>query len=299
MISDNNYQVEGKIRMKIGIVILNYNSYDLTTKLSDHCMNMACVDKVVIVDNNSNDNFEKYLENNSNSKIKFIQNNENLGYAAGNNLGLKYLYENGCKIGFIANPDVWFEEETIKSISEFLLKNEQYAVCSCRRSGYNNSKTRQFWWIPTKSQAIFESLHFMRSYITRKHEKKSYLICDNNSDKDYIDVEVVGGAFFGSKLSCLKNVNFLDENTFLWYEENILAYKLREKGFKEALIMGSHYQHNHIHKGHGNKKIKTYLKSKRRFCYEYLKLNWFEKIIMSLFEQIGIIEEKIICLFYK
>lgn len=285
--------------MKVGIVILNYNSYNFTINLANNCLKMKCVDKVVIVDNNSNDNFEEYIKNINSKKLHFIKNNDNFGYAAGNNVGLKYLYYNGFQIGFIANPDVWFEEESIKNITNFLIDNEEYAVCSCRRSGYNNSNTRQFWWIPTKCQAILESLHFMRSFITKKHEKKSYSICENNTNKKYIDVEVVGGAFFASNLKLLNQVGYLDENTFLWYEENILAYKLRQNGFKEAIIMKNLYQHNHIHTGHGNRKIKIYLDSKKYFCYNYLKLNFLEKVLMSFFDMIGILEEKVICLFYK
>lgn len=285
--------------MKVGIVILNYNSYDLTTKLADNCLKMKCVDKVVIIDNNSNDNFDNYIKNKKSNKLHFIKNNDNLGYAVGNNIGLKYLYDNKFKVGFIANPDVWFEENAVKSIAEFLINNKEYAVCSCRRSGYNNSKTRQFWWIPTRCQAIFESLHFMRSIITKKHEKKSYLICEDNKDKEYLDVEVVGGAFFASNLEKINQIDYLDENTFLWYEENILAYKIMQRGFKEAVMMDCSYQHNHIHVGHGNRKIKIYLNSKRYFCYNYLKFNILEKAIMRFFDVIGILEEKIICLFYK
>lgn len=281
--------------MKVGIIILNYNSFDLTRKLSNNCLDMSGVDKVIIVDNASSDNFDEYVKSVNSDKLVYIKNTNNSGYASGNNIGLRYLYEHGYDIAFIANPDVWFNEDVIVNISQFLASNQEYAVCSCRRTGYNLSRTRQFWWIPSKKQAILESLHFMRSYYTKKHEKDSYIICENYSNKQYIDVEVVGGAFFGANLKILNQVDYFESDTFLWYEENILAYKLSQINKKEALLLNCVYNHNHIHKGHGNKKINIYLNSKRVFCYKYLKINFFEKILMRVLDFIGIIEEKSIC----
>ena len=49
---------------KVGIVILNYNSFKLTVELVNALIKMPAIDEICVVDNNSNDNFEGIFSNN-------------------------------------------------------------------------------------------------------------------------------------------------------------------------------------------------------------------------------------------
>lgn len=285
--------------MNNGIVILNYNSYALTKKLVDHCLKMKSIDKIVIVDNASQDDFTEDVQKWNSEKIHYIKSEYNGGYAKGNNIGLKWLKKNNCKIAFIANPDVWFEEDTIQNIQKVLVNNNEYAVCSCRRFMHESGKTGQFWWVPTFYEALIESLHFGRRRLYKKFQRRSYEESEKMQNNDAIEVEVVGGAFFGCNLDIMEKIGYLEEKTFLWYEENILGYKLKSNGYKEAFINNVFYNHNHANRKHGNKKIKIFLSSKKIFCYNYLKINLFQKILLGIFDFIGTIEEYLICLIFN
>ena len=284
--------------MKKGIVILNYNTYEITCELIRKILNFKSVDKIVLVDNDSKDDFSDFCEEVNSNKLEYIKNDINLGYAGGNNIGLKYLYEKGYDVAFIANPDVIFNNQTIELISNFLYKNrETYAIASCSRT-MNNMATGQYWWIPKFSNCLLESIYIGRRYLDKRCIKKTYKT-SSKDNKKHIDVEVVGGAFFGCNLTKIKEINFFDENTFLWYEENILSYKIKQKNWKIALLLDCKYEHNHIKKGHGNPNFKYFLDSKRYYCYKYLNINQFQKIILRIFDFIGEIEERMICLIYN
>ena len=282
--------------MKTGIVILNYNSYDLTCNLVKRCLSMQRLDKIVIVDNHSNDNFDDFCNQLNNVKIKYIKNSKNAGYASGNNIGLKYLVEEGFEIGFIANPDTMFEEKTIENIVNFLKIHPQYGIASCKRTIQESGKTGQYWWIPDYKYVLLDALVLGRKL---QNKKCVDVTCQavENSKEDYLTVEVVGGAFFGCNLKIMEEINYLDEATFLWYEENILASKLKNKNYKEALMLNCTYQHNHVKKkGHGNQNFHVFIQSKRYFCNTYLKMNSFQKLLLKLFDGIGMIENKILCM---
>lgn len=281
--------------MKCGIVILNYNTYKLTCELVKNALKIELIEKIVIVDNNSNDNFSDFCKAMDNDKIQYIKNNENLGYAAGNNIGLKYLKNKGFDYGFIANPDVIFDYKTIENILSFLNKNNDYGVVSAVRTQNGSKNTAQYWWIPNFSNALWESVFIGRKIQGNRSKKISNNVIET-SKREFFDVEVVGGAFFGCNLDIMEAIGYLDEHTFLWYEENILSFKLRENKYKVALLKTCSYDHNHKKNGHGNKKHKVFVKSKRYYCYEYLKINDFQKILLSLFDFIGIVENKLICI---
>ena len=279
--------------MKVGIIVLNYNSYNLSKEIVKKSIEMDIINKIVLIDNNSEDDFDQFVNELNNNKVLYIKNNENGGYAKGNNIGLKYLYDNNYDIGFIVNPDVDFREDTIEKISYFLHKNKEYAICGCKRTLWEDGKTRQYWYIPSFKDTLCESLHFLRRKNTKKIEEES-LNAVKNKENYYIDVEVVPGAFFGINLSIIQKLEYLDENTFLWYEENILATKVKDNNYKEAILLDCSYKHNHIKKGHGNKNIQYYLKSKKYYCEKCLKINFVQKIILNIVDFIGNIEEKII-----
>lgn len=286
--------------MKVGIVILNYNTFELTCCLAKKCLSMKKINKVVIVDNNSKDNFENFCQQQNNEKLFYIKNHRNSGYAAGNNLGLKFLYNNGFNIGIIANPDVDFPENTIdKIVQEFKISNLKYPVISCKRTLNGSKRTGQFWWIPSFYSSLAESLFLGRRFLNNHCVKKTNELIDELENRDSIEVEVVGGAFFAADLSFLDKIGYLDEGTFLWYEENILAYKVRESGKKELLMLNCEYEHNHKKKGRGNTNLRIFMDSKNYYCKDILKINFFQRTLLALLDEVGILEQRAINLLCK
>jgi len=58
-------------------------------------------------------------------------------------------------------------------------------------------------------------------------------------------VEALPGSFFVIKMEPFKQIGYFDENTFLYYEEVILAKKLMNAGYKQAVDFESFFIHNH------------------------------------------------------
>jgi hypothetical protein len=95
------------------VVILNWNR-PLET--------LACVDAVrqshylnygmVIVDNASSDNSVARIRS-SLSNIPLIQNDENLGYAGGNNVGIRYALSHGADYVLVLNNDAFPEPDAL------------------------------------------------------------------------------------------------------------------------------------------------------------------------------------------
>ncbi|MFJ6971844.1 MAG: glycosyltransferase [Limosilactobacillus mucosae] len=279
-----------------GVVILNYNSYDETTALALNLINFDNVGKIVIVDSNSNDDFTAFVvKNNFNNKIKYIKLEKNSGYAVGNNVGLRYLYTHGYEVGFIANPDVVFTEDASDKMYNFLKQHNNYGVVSCKRTIGKSGVSGQYWNLPNFKDCLFESIYFGRKKQDSKYKRYFEKVWNDNTS-EYYDVEVVGGAFFGCNLSIMNKIGYLNEKTFLWYEENILAYNLRKYGYKEALLLNCNYMHNHFRKRRGNNKHDIYLKSKKVYCYDCLNVSNMQKILLAIFDCIGLIESKFIYL---
>ena len=255
----------------IGIIILNYNSYSLVLKLLNNLKNIVGISKIIIVDNNSTDNSVEELRKEANENVILIENKENRGYAAGNNIGIKYLINIFLNIEYmcILNPDIEIENKNIfiELIKE-LNKDNRLGIISplMRMNGVINKKLIS-WKAPEKFDNIFNCLG-----ITKK-------IKDNlNIDKEK---NVIPGSFLFFSKEIIQKINYLDEETFLYYEENILAQKLKRIGKVMKVITTIEY--NHIHSVERNNiKIKLfhnkiYFKSmiyyEKKYNEKYSKIN--------------------------
>ena len=115
----------------IGIVLLNYNNWQLTVDCIKSIQNTTqCNYRIYVVDNASKvkalDSEIKYINDNKN--VSLIFNSENKGYAAGNNIGMKCAIAEGCDHILISNNDVIFSEGCIDELKNYLDKNDNVAV---------------------------------------------------------------------------------------------------------------------------------------------------------------------------
>lgn len=81
--------------MKVGIIILNYNTGEMTRTLAKCVSEYKKVDDVVIVDNASTDDSITRLSEAVGGKIHLIQSGRNGEYSFGNNVGAKFCKELG------------------------------------------------------------------------------------------------------------------------------------------------------------------------------------------------------------
>lgn len=105
---------------KVSVVILTYNNLPVTKNCLESIDRKTNYDnlEVIVVDNNSTDETPQYLQNwqNGNNK-KIILNNENKGFAAGNNQGI--LLSTGDYIVLLNNDTVVTENWISKFVKHF------------------------------------------------------------------------------------------------------------------------------------------------------------------------------------
>ena len=207
---------------KLGIVIVNYNDYKTTIKLLKNIKDYKCLDSIIIVDNKSTDNSVKYLKKYEDKKIVIIESDENKGYASGLNIGAKYLNKKykDCNIIFSNSDIIINKEEDLKRLSDDI-KDDIVVVGPTIVQGNELSRG---WMIPT----VRDEIKFNLPYISRKY-RKQVLYPEDYYNEDLSIVGLVSGCIFCVSGKILEEIGYFDENTFLYYEEQILSKKLMDK----------------------------------------------------------------------
>lgn len=277
---------------KVGMVILCYNNGKIIMENIKKMNEYKCIDTILIVDNSSTDKSYEVLKEIENDKIKIIKNDVNSGYAAGNNVGLKYLEENEYTYAFIMNPDVIVDNNSLNKIINAMKEDKEYAILGCIRTSLNDVYDQsQFWNIPEFIDE-FRSYFFITRRLDTKKEIK-FLKCENKIK----EVGVVPGCLFLINLDIAEKVGNFDEKTFLYYEENILAKKIKNAGYKSGIVLNAKYIHNHqksSSKNANQKFIKNNLyNSKKYYDNTYLKINRFQKMMLNILNKINKIERGI------
>lgn len=266
-------------------IILNYNDSFTTIKLIEKIKDYATLQKIVVVDNCSTDNsYEQLLEYKSN-KIDVIKTAENNGYASGNNFGAFYAIEKySPEYLLICNPDVFFKDDVPLKLAEALSKEDFYALAACKvTSGINIWKRPDYWGV---IRSMFLVIHNI--------EKKRY--CNKHALPNEINiVDVVEGSMFCIKALAFKNINGFDEKTFLYYEENIMSFRLHEKGYRALYLTSCTYDHLHaasIQKRYRSKAkaFKNYYSSLLVYINDYLKVSSVKIKIFQIFYYLAYIE---------
>lgn len=274
--------------MRVAAIIVNYNDVDDTNRFVNEITKYNVIDRIVVVDNMSTtigafENLKK-LEN---EKVKVLQADKNGGYDYGNNFGIKYLQSQNEEYDYIiiSNPDIEVEEKAINHCLQILEENSKIAVCAprmfnkegkpIRRSSW---KVRTFWLDVVHATRLLEVL-FYKVLRNGEYSEEEY-------KKEVLKVEAIAGAFFIIRYDVLKDIGLLDDNVFLFYEEDILAKQIKEKGLEIVSLNSEkfiHYESQTIGKTLTYyKKMKQLYISKMYYHKTYNKINFVQSFIYGV-----------------
>ena len=269
-------------------IVLNYNSYDDTVKCVKFLMAQKGINLgICIVDNGSSeDEKEKLALFCRENSVIFISNNENSGYSAGNNIGLKRAVELGYEYALIINPDVEIRnEDYLKTAYKTISIDDEIAVLGTDivlpdRGHQNPMRELKYW------EDLLWPLIMLRNKI-----KKSMPYIMNHSESNFC--EKLSGCCFLIDLGFVKEIGYLDENVFLYSEEAILAAtvkKQNKKMYYESNLIAYHMHNNSENKASANQ-IKEFLKSRRYYLNNY---SGYGKIRLSLVNKSIKLQEKVL-----
>jgi len=204
----------------IYVLILNYNSPYDSIELFKQIQNQVYKNfDVFIMDNNSTDNSKKLLKN-SIPKANLILNEVNLGYAGGNNIGIKKAIENGADFVWILNPDIRIEEDTLKIIITTISKNEKIAAVGPRICQRDNKK------IIYSDGGIFRVAEGLKT----GHLNSGKNINDVEEIISSRSVDYINGSCILIRVAAIKEIGYMREDFFLYFEETEWCYRARMKG---------------------------------------------------------------------
>lgn len=127
---------------KILAIIVTFNSAKWVDKCFGSIQRSSVPMDIFVADNASTDNCVELVRKKCPDAV-IVENKDNLGFGAANNLGFKYALENGYDYVYLMNADAWIEDDTI-AIMLGSDRHKDFGILSPLQLGFNGKLDRNF-----------------------------------------------------------------------------------------------------------------------------------------------------------
>ena len=178
--------------------------------------------EIIVVDNGSSDGSQPMLRREF-PEVKLIETGENLGFAKGNNIGIR-----AAKGDFILilNSDTYILENAFPPWVEFLQNKQDAAGAICRTEGTDGERQISYVRFPT----IFSEWLFFSTVMLSPWQlmiPRSKYMLDADPEKVRVVDRIYGFAMMLRK-EIIDQTEGFDEKFFLFYEDTELCHRINK-----------------------------------------------------------------------
>ncbi len=203
---------------RVGIVVLNWNGLQDTLECLESLSGMAYTNReIIIVDNGSTDGSpeairERYPE------VRLLRNARNLGFAGGNNAGIRKALDDGAEMVWVLNNDTIVEKDALSHLVATAMDSEEIGLASPVIRYYDDPGTVQF----------------CGSYI--EWEKKRIVHMDEMGANIGNNMPMcLWGTALLIKRSSIDRIGFLDEKYFAYHEDEEYSMRAVRAGLRNVV----------------------------------------------------------------
>lgn len=215
----------------VSVIIINYNTFNLTSNCirSVYKHTTTTNFEIILVDNASTE-CDAELFKKEFPVITLIRNPENLGFAKGNNLGIKHA--KGEYI-LLLNSDTELLNDAI-GIALKTLQDDRKGAVSVKLQHPDGRVQCQCQRFPSVTVTLLETLRLHK--LLPKKLRGRLLLGSYFKHDTYIEPDVVWGTFFMFKRKVLDSMpgKMLDEKYFMYYEDIQWCLDIKNAGYKIA-----------------------------------------------------------------
>ena len=210
---------------KTFVIIVTYNGACYIRKCLNALLSSTFNSEIVIVDNASQDDTLKIIDEYDN--IHVIKKLSNLGFGKANNIGIKFAIKKGASHILLLNQDAVVDLKAIEYLHDNCINNPQYGILSPIHFDWDGENIEYYF-----SKFISSNRKLMADYIKGEAIEAIYDVPFVNAAAWYLPVEV------------FKKVGGFDPIFYHYGEDNNFCQRLRYHGFKIGVVSDSIINHD-------------------------------------------------------
>jgi GT2 family glycosyltransferase len=211
-------------RAHVVVLVLNWNNWRDTNECLESLRGLDYDDwNVIVLDNGSTDGSVERIRERF-PEVEIMELGENLGFAGGNNAGIRAALQRGAEYVWLLNNDTTVDPEALVAMVEKAETDPTIGAVGSAIYHTSEPQCLQAWGGGYVNFWLGRSRHFVDPVPDEK-------------------LQFLTGASLLLRRSALESVGFLDEDFFLYWEDADYCFRLRTAGWRLAVAGGSKVWH--------------------------------------------------------
>lgn len=254
----------------VSIVSVNYGQTSLTLETIRSLIAITYPNfEILIVDNGSPQSCKSAV-NAEFPKVKVIESVKNLGFAGGNNLGIKEAH--GKYLLFI-NNDTEVEPDFLEPMVKLAESDLQIGMISPKLKFYFSENKNIIQWAGSSGLSL----------LTVRGQSRGDFEVDNGQYDEVMPTQLIHGAAMLVPMEAIRKVGLLPDIYFLYYEELDWAEAIKRAGYKLYYQGQSTVYHKESMSVGKNSPLKTYYMTRGRLIFTRRNRSGLKLLLAILF----------------
>jgi hypothetical protein len=219
----------GEAASKVLAITLNWRQPEMTLDCVNALQAMAQSHlDILVIDNGSGDGSVQQLQERLPANVALLPLSENLGFAAGCNVGLQQAIDQDYTYALLINNDAFAAPDMLTE----LLKEISPDIALLSPKIYYASDPERLW---------FSGSHMNRWTLDLQKTGRNQL--DGAAWQESVDVDYLLGTCLLVNLAAIQQVGLLDKIFFMYFEDLDWSLRLRQTGLRLRLVAQAHLFH--------------------------------------------------------
>lgn len=266
------------MNLSVAIIVLNWNRFEDTKEC---LLSLAKIEKsnfefeVFVVDNGSYPEEVYMLEDLINSldprnlKVCLVKNKKNLGFAGGNNVGMKIAIKKLADYVLILNNDTYVKKDFLKNLIDVAVSDSKIGALTPKiyfAKGYEYHKVR--YKKADLGRVIWSAggdIDWSNVYASNHGVDE----VDKGQFDQLQETDFATGACVLYKKEALLSSGFFDERFFLYLEDTDLSLRIKKNGFKILYVPNAVIWHKVAQSSYIGSNLNDYYITRNRLLFGF------------------------------
>ncbi|MGI5828168.1 MAG: glycosyltransferase family 2 protein [Patescibacteria group bacterium] len=276
---------------KIGIIILNYNGLTDTRNCLQSLSKIkknSFTEQLFVIDYSSN-SLEADILRKEFPKTTVIRKERNLGFAGGNNIGVKKALDWGADYVLLLNNDTVVSDDFLSNLYAYLKKHPKVGCVSPKiyfARGYEFHKKRY------KQTELGKVIWYAGGIIDWSNMYASHRGVDEVDRGQFdtvVDTDFISGCCVLVRRKLFKDLGLLNEKLFLYWEDNDFSIRAKHAGWKLRYVPNAYIWHKNAGSSGVGSEVQDYFMQRNRlwFGFTYAPLRTKLALVKQSLLQLG------------
>ena len=253
---------------RVSIITINYNQVKVTCELLDSLRKLTYDNvEIIVIDNFSAEDPTTIITRHY-PEVKFIRSEKNLGFAGGNNLGIKAATG---KYLFFLNNDTEADPGFLEPLVKLFESNPSAGAASSKILYHNSDNIIQY----AGSTCI--------NPLTGRNKRVGFMEKDRGQHDTLRRTDLAHGAAMMVPRSVIEKAGMMPEFFFLYYEEVDWCESIKRAGYDIYFVPDSKVYHKESMSVGKKSTLKTYYMTRNRVLFMRRNSSGFKKLAWIIF----------------